>query len=173
MFMKVRMLCSHAFYALKEADVYVIPPQYLLNHWLKNTEKMLLSANCSGLYNEKEKRNIKITEIWFEFNSYLSLAGVDEDLTDEVYSTIKELKDKLSSKGKNAKSSKKDFLSSVIRSQPSEVNVLPPKSSRNKGCGKRIMSLMETSEKEKKKARTCKTCGLICSHDSRNCPEKI
>ena len=101
----------------------------------------------------------------------MSLAGVDEDLTDEVYSTIKELKDKLSSKGKNVKSSKKDFLSSVIGSQPSEVIVFPPKSSRNKGCGKRIMSSMETSEKEKKKARMCKTCALLCNHDSRNCTE--
>src|SRR3954462_9957840 len=116
---------------------------------------------------------MKITEVWYEFNSCLSLAGVDEDLTEEVYSTIKELKNKLSSRGMNAKSRKKDFLSSVTGSQPSEVNVLPSKSSRNKGCGKRIMSSMETSEKEKKKARMCKTCGLLCNHDSRNCPEKI
>ena len=171
--MKVGLLCSHAFYALNQADVYVIPPQYLLNRWLKNAEKMLLSADCPGLYNEKEKRNIKITEIWYEFNSFLSLAGVDEALTEDVYSAIKELKDKLSSKGKNAKSSKKDFLSSVIGSQPSEVIVLPPKSSRNKGCGKRIMSSIETSEKEKKRARMCKMCGQLCNHDSRNCPEKI
>ena len=171
--MKVGLLCSHAFYALNQADVYLIPPQYLLNRWLKNAEKMVLSADCNGLFDENEKKSYKITEIWYEFNSCLSLAGVDEDLTEDVYSAIKELKDKLSSKGKNAKSSKKDFLSSVIGSQPSEVIVLPPKSSRNKGCGKRIMSSIETSEKEKKRARMCKTCGQLCNHDSRNCPEKI
>src|SRR4051812_6759400 len=107
MFIKVGMLCSHAFYALNQADVYIIPPRYLLNRWLKNAEKMLLSADCSDLYNDMEKRNKKITEIWYEFNSCLSLAGVDEDLTEEVYFTIKELNNKLSSKGMNAKSNKK------------------------------------------------------------------
>ena len=58
MFMKVGMLCSHAFYALNQADVYVIPPQYLINRWLKNAEKIVLSADCNGFFGENEKKKL-------------------------------------------------------------------------------------------------------------------
>ena len=172
MFLKVGMLCSHVFYALQQADVEANPPQYLLNRWLKNAEKILIATDGQVSYNQNDRKNMKITDIWYEFNSCLSLAGMDEDLTEQVYSTIKELKEKLASKETNTKSSKKDFLSSVIGSQPSEVNVLPPKNSRNKGCGKRMLSSIEVSENDKKRQRLCKLCGLMCNHDSRNCPSK-
>ena len=149
-----------------------IPPQYLLNRWLKNAEKILIATDGQVSYNQNDRKNMKITDIWYEFNTCLSLAGMDEDLTEQVYSTIKELKEKLASTEMNTKSSKKDFLSSVIGSQPSEVNVLPPKNSRNKGCGKRMLSSIEVSENDKKRQRMCKLCGLMCNHDSRNCPSK-
>ena len=97
---------------------------------------------------------------------------MDEDLTEEVYSTIKMLKEKLASKGMNSKSSKKEFLIAVTGSQQSEVYVFPPKNSRNKRCGKRMLSSIEVSENDKNRQRMCKLCGLMCNHDSRNCPSK-
>src|SRR5436190_17980732 len=116
MFMKVGMLCSHAFYALQEADVETIPPQYLLNRWLKNAEKILIASDGQVTYNQNDSKNRKILDIWYEFNSCLSLSGIDEDLTEEVYLTSKELKHKLASKGINSKSRKRKFFSSIIGS---------------------------------------------------------
>lgn len=174
MFLKFGVLCSHAFYALNHADVEKIPPQYLLNRWMKNAERILIHEDCQlPQWNLREKKNTKLKDIWYDFNSCLSLAGLDDNSIEDVHSTIKNLKQKLlAEKGQNANISKKDIMASVFGSQPSDVIVQPPKLSRNKGCGKRLLSPIEISQKEKKKGRICKACGVKGNHDSRNCPGK-
>ncbi|XP_074266345.1 protein FAR-RED IMPAIRED RESPONSE 1-like [Silene latifolia] len=52
-----------------------------------------------------------------------------------------------------------------------ETNILPPNVSRNKGCGKRLVSKKNKAIKKAEKAkRLCANCKRKGNHDKRNCP---
>ncbi|XP_074321641.1 uncharacterized protein LOC141658633 [Silene latifolia] len=54
---------------------------------------------------------------------------------------------------------------------PEETNILPPNVSRNKGCGKRLVSKKNKAIKKAEKAkRLCANCKRKGNHDKRNCP---
>ncbi|XP_074277567.1 uncharacterized protein LOC141601202 [Silene latifolia] len=52
-----------------------------------------------------------------------------------------------------------------------EVTILPPKKSKNKGSGKRMLSLKAKAVAlTSKTKRMCKNCKRLTNHDKRNCP---
>ncbi|KAK9733057.1 hypothetical protein RND81_04G040900 [Saponaria officinalis] len=55
----------------------------------------------------------------------------------------------------------------------SEVTILPPRFSKNKGSGKTLLSNMKDSvAKAQKPKRLCAYCEQMANHEKRNCPQK-
>ncbi|KAK9723728.1 hypothetical protein RND81_05G021100 [Saponaria officinalis] len=73
----------------------------------------------------------------------------------------------------NEKMSKQQEMEMLMGcSAPDEVRILPPRHSKNKGSGKRIVtSKHKAIEKAKKAKRRCGNCKQMAYHDSRNCKE--
>ncbi|XP_074291359.1 uncharacterized protein LOC141618152 [Silene latifolia] len=52
-----------------------------------------------------------------------------------------------------------------------EITILPPKQSKNKGSGKRVLSMKAKAVAlARKPKRMCKNCKRLANHDKRNCP---
>ncbi|KAK9672833.1 hypothetical protein RND81_12G127800 [Saponaria officinalis] len=178
-FQRHGILCRHALWALKEKGFKKVPSEYLLARWSKlatcqpmfNVDGSLL-ADCASFNAQKNK----INELWSKMFSCVSIVENNEESIDELMELLQEFKSKKAHKFDVRKSkNKKTELEMLIGvSIPEEVTVLPPKQSKNKGSGKRILSEKEKAIQEHKKApRKCNACGEIGFHDSRNCPEKM
>lgn len=178
LFVRLGILCRHAFFLLNHGDVLKIPRQYVVQRWMKNAEELSSTANnilVSKYINAMETTTIKVNDIWFDFQSCVSLAGCDPEKLNFLHKELRSINSILRGKMEEPSSSKKkEFLGSLVGNNDTDcITIHVPHEIRNKGCGKRILSGSEISMKEQKKnMRKCKTCQKFCTHDSRNCPSK-
>ncbi|XP_020258620.1 uncharacterized protein LOC109835032 [Asparagus officinalis] len=178
LFEKIGIVCRHGFFALNQADVTKIPRHLVVNRWTKGAEMRhsLQFKEISEQCNAIEVTNRKLNDIWYDFQSCVSLAGLDGERLDYLEGKLKELKHSLrESSWKFDTQNKNDVMEFFIGPKiPAEVIVKPPIEGRNKGCGRRIVGDYEKSitQRKKKVPRLCNMCKKIDFHDARTCPLK-
>lgn len=174
------ILCRHILCVIKDKGYEEIPRKYLLDRWGKiatcrpifNVANTTLLEDCSSL----SSRQQQISELWSEVFTSVSLVENDECSEQELLLILRDFNEKhaapkVLAKSKNKKSEIEMFLGAKI---PTESTVLPPKQSKNKGSGRRMMSNKEKAvEEHSKPLRKCRACGEMANHDSRNCPTRI
>lgn len=176
LFLRLGIQCRHVFFAFNHCDITTLPRRWVLTRWMKNAERMISTKNstyASQFVGENDTVNSTLNEIWLDFQRCVSVAGLDKQKLDIIKNHVRNLKDSLFDGHQlPGTSNKNEIIESLVGAQPTdEVVIQVPIESRNKGCGKRIMSGAEKSIiDQKKRLRTCKTCHSICNHDSRNCP---
>lgn len=168
-------LCRHAFAALHQCRVKEIPRVFVKPRWTKDAIKnhsFLASAEVSSVRDSHKRMKLKRTRAWFEFNNYMNQVGEDEDKLDLVLNGLHSINSILNEKdGPPVETLNSHRADKFIGHVPeSEVSVLNPNVSRNKGCGSRIKSSREISMGSQKKRR-CSNCNRLESHNARTCPE--
>ncbi|XP_074271337.1 uncharacterized protein LOC141595272 [Silene latifolia] len=146
MFEKIGLLCKHVLWVLKDRGFADIPREYLLDRWSKcptcrpifNVVRTTLLANCLSI----EDHQSKISELWSEVFTSVSLVEDNEELGDELLEILRSFNEKLTNSVKRGKSkNKKAKMEMLIGSKiPSEASVLPPEKCKNKGSGRQITS---------------------------------
>ncbi|XP_074288353.1 protein FAR1-RELATED SEQUENCE 5-like [Silene latifolia] len=180
MFERIGLLCKHVLSVLKDRGFDDIPREYLLDRWSKyatcrpifNVVGTTLLADCMSIENHQSK----ISELWSEVFTSVSLVEDNEELGDELLELLRSFNEKLMISVKRGKSkNKKPEIEMLIGSKiPTEASVLPPEKCKNKGSGRRITSNKEKAVQENAKPlRKCRACGEMTHHDSRNCPSRV
>ncbi|KAL9239086.1 hypothetical protein vseg_013438 [Gypsophila vaccaria] len=178
-FERFGVLCRLILWILKDKGYEEIPTEYLLNKWSLqatcrpsfNVENASLLEDCASL----DTRKHQISELWSEVFTFVVLVEDNESSADELLSILQEFnKKQCATKNVGKSRNKKREIEILIGSKiPNEATVLPPKQSKNKGSGRRIMSDKEKAVEEHiKPLRKCRACGEMAHHDSRNCPSK-
>lgn len=178
MFLRIGILCKHIMLVFNHGDIVKIPRKYVITRWLKNAEQVpstFAKKNVSPYSDINDSSHSILTDVWFQFQSCISMAGLDKDKLELIQKQMKELNCSLRGiVDMRSNKSKTDMIEALVGSRPvDKVVIQVPHESRNKGCGKRLLSSAEKSMNlQKKSLRTCKLCGILCNHDSRNCPLK-
>ncbi|XP_074360103.1 protein FAR1-RELATED SEQUENCE 5-like [Apium graveolens] len=167
-------LCRHAFAALHQCCVKKIPDAFVKPRWSKNALKrhsFLGSSEVNDICEARDRKKLKRTRAWFEFQNCLNTAGEDDEKLDLVLSGVHEIntaltkdKEKTPLEGGSHRANK--FIGPVPQS---DINVLNPNISRNKGCGSRIKNAQEIAT-ETAKGRMCSRCKKAEGHNARSCP---
>ncbi|XP_074306026.1 uncharacterized protein LOC141641254 [Silene latifolia] len=180
MFERIGLLCKHVLWVLKDKGFDEIPREYLLERWSKNATcrpifnvvRTTLLADCMSIENHQSK----VSELWSEVFTSVSLVEDNEELGDELLELLHSFNEKLMISVKRGKSkNKKTEIEMLIGSKiPTEATVLPPEKCKNKGSGRRITSSKEKAVQENAKPlRNCRACGEMTHHDSRNFLSRI
>ncbi|XP_020245382.1 protein FAR1-RELATED SEQUENCE 1-like [Asparagus officinalis] len=169
MFEKMGMVCRHGFFTPNQADVTKIPRHLVVNRWTKGAEMRhsLQFKEISEQCNAIEVTNRKLNDIWYDFQSCVSLAGLDGEILDYLEGKLKHSLREFS--GKSDTQNKNNVMEFFVGSKiPAEVIVKPPMEGRNKGCGRRINGDYEksTSQRKKKMPRLCNMCKKLDFHDT-------
>ncbi|XP_074267091.1 protein FAR1-RELATED SEQUENCE 2-like [Silene latifolia] len=174
MFERKGYICKHIIWILSGKEIKKIPDKYLLSRWTKNTKKMPLYDVHGQLlddFNSSDVTKLQISTVWSEFYSTLTLLkSLPENHINELTSLLKSFRQNFKSGAeKLTKQQELEMLLGVKSS--SEVCILPPVQSKNKGSGKRLMSKKGQSiAKAQKPKRFCNNYKQIAHHDKRNCP---
>ncbi|XP_074299491.1 protein FAR1-RELATED SEQUENCE 5-like [Silene latifolia] len=143
------LLCRHVFWVLSANLLKSIPGKYIVPRWCKVSYRNPYSIFPGNLVEDCEPADVINMEISNAFREEVSPAS------SEVLSKEKEIEQLLG------------FTNS------SEVTILPPKISNNKGSGKRLLSTRKDAiAKSQKPKRLCACCKEMVNHDKRNCPKK-
>ncbi|XP_074266873.1 protein FAR-RED IMPAIRED RESPONSE 1-like [Silene latifolia] len=116
-----------------------------------------------------------MSRVWSEIYATVSMLKRKEEESDirEFAKLIKEFREKLEPNPKPL--TKEQELELLLNCKaPKEVKILPPKVSKNKGSGKRLVSIKNKAiMKAKKPKRMCAKCKCMSHHDKRNCPNEF
>ncbi|KAK9671969.1 hypothetical protein RND81_12G066800 [Saponaria officinalis] len=138
----------------------------------KKTFAVQYDALTSDVLCTSDESQLEMSKVWSKFYNVISVVAKKEaDVLWDLQRVLREFKDKV--EPTNEKMSKRQEMEMLIGcSTPEEVRILPPRHSKNKGSGKRIVtSKNKAIEKAKKPKRRCGNCKRMAYHDSRNCPE--
>ncbi|XP_074287935.1 protein FAR-RED IMPAIRED RESPONSE 1-like [Silene latifolia] len=163
----------HVIWIYSSNGVKIIPEQCVIKRWCKDAmlSKMF---DCNGEATEDvdiiDGKQIAMSVMWSEIHQTVSmLMGKLKNDVDNFSSLIRPFKEKLSPLGSPLN---KQQLEKILGCSPSqEITILPPKKSKNKGSGKRMLSMKgKAVALARKPKRMCKNCKRLANHDKRNCP---
>lgn len=184
LFQRKGIPCCHMIWVWKAKRVDRVPEQYILSRW---TKKPYLNFDFPSSYDLQPSsvtsKKAMINSMWSELFACGSLALRSEADILNVTKTLKSLRIDMESRlalpeTEGPSSNVEDIEFLIGATVPSQVSILPPKISKNKGTGvhnkdKRLKSDKEKAiEKNQKPKRQCKSCMQFGYHDSRNCPNK-
>ncbi|KAK9732673.1 hypothetical protein RND81_04G014400 [Saponaria officinalis] len=138
------------------------PGKYILPRWSKNALRgpiYDLNGNIIENYDTADESQLEMSKVWSEFYNVISVGAKKEaDVLRNLQRVLKEFKDTV--EPTNEKMSKQQEMEMLIScSAPNEVRILPPRHSKYKGSGKRIItSKNKAIEKVKKPKRRCGNC---------------
>ncbi|KAK9740487.1 hypothetical protein RND81_03G039100 [Saponaria officinalis] len=178
-FERYGLLCRHVLWVLNTNGYEEIPGDYFLDRWGKsarcrpifNVANTTLLADCASL----DTRPHQISELWSEVFTSVSLIEDDEGNPEDLLLLLRNFNEKLlvSSSGSKTRNKKLEIEILLGSKIPTQATVLPPKQSKNKGSGRRMISVKEKAvEEHSKPLRKCRACGKMANHDSRNCKNK-
>ncbi|XP_074277183.1 protein FAR-RED IMPAIRED RESPONSE 1-like [Silene latifolia] len=142
--------------------------------WSKNALKSDVydwNGNLLEKYNNTSTKQIGMSVVWYEIQLTVGmLKRKEESDVGEFAKLIKEFRTKL--EGNTQPLTKQQQIELLLGCKvPEETNILPPNVSRNKGCGKRLVSKKNKAIKKAEKAkRLCANCKRKGNQDKRNCP---
>ncbi|XP_074314027.1 uncharacterized protein LOC141649232 [Silene latifolia] len=151
--------------------------RYAVEHNRRTMENALrnpvydLNGNLMENYNPTSNSKFGMSRVWSEIYATVGIFKRKEapDLR-EFAKLIKKFREKLKPNPKPL--TKERELEVLLNCKaPKEVKILPPKVSKNKGSGKRLVSSKNNAiMKAKKPKRFCAKCKRMSHHDKRICP---
>ncbi|XP_074267175.1 protein FAR-RED IMPAIRED RESPONSE 1-like [Silene latifolia] len=138
------IICRHVIWIYSSNGVKKIPELCVVNRWCKDAIRTKM-FDCNGEAAEDvdiiDGKEIAMSLIWSEIHqTVVMLMGKFKADVDNFSSLIRELKEKLSPYG--SPMNKQQQLEKILGCSASqEITILPPKQSKNKGSGKRMLSL--------------------------------
>ncbi|GJT78791.1 protein FAR1-related sequence 5 [Tanacetum coccineum] len=173
LFVRVGILCKHIFCVFKNANVEMIPQQYILRRWTKT----LIPAGLRNKRNRYSKKNVVVENYANEATSIIDhcvhLLSKDEPRLGSFVEKLKSQKKEVEADCPNPSSKNKtDNLEQLVRvPKPPVVDVNNPIVGSTKGQKKlRIKGGKEKAiEKSLKDRNSCSLCGGI-DHNKRTCP---
>ncbi|XP_074263147.1 uncharacterized protein LOC141585959 [Silene latifolia] len=145
--------------------------------WSKNALRSPvydLNGNLLENYDLTGNSKFGISRVWPEIYATVGmLKRKEESDMREFAKLIKEFREKLEPNPKLL--TKEQELEVLLNCKaPKEIKILPPKVSKNKGSGKRLVSGKNKAiMKAKKPKRLCAKCKRMSHHDKRNCPNEF
>ncbi|XP_074290179.1 protein FAR1-RELATED SEQUENCE 1-like [Silene latifolia] len=174
MFERTGILCHHIIWIFLASETKTIPEDYVVNRWTKEYLRLrIFNCNGEGTYNIQviDEKQIAMSIMWSEFHQAVEfLRGKGVTDVDSFSAVIRGFKETLSPLGEvlNKNQQMKKFLNCTASEV---VTILPPKNSKNKGSGKRMLSAKTKAlALVRKPKRKCKNCKRMTNHDKRNCP---
>ncbi|KAK9755273.1 hypothetical protein RND81_01G014300 [Saponaria officinalis] len=174
MFERKGYICKHIIWIFSGKGVKKIPDKYLLSRWTKNTKKMPIYDAHGQLMDDFDSSDLikmRISNVWSEFYSLLAvLKSLPPNHVTELTDLLKTFRQNL--KPVSETMTKRQELEMLLGcSYSTEVRILPPVESKNKGSGKRLSSKRQQGiAKAQKPKRFCNNCKQMTHHDKRNCP---
>ncbi|XP_074278677.1 protein FAR-RED IMPAIRED RESPONSE 1-like [Silene latifolia] len=174
MFERSGILCRHIIWIFSASGIKTIPEDYVLNRWMKEYLRLrIFNTNGEGTENMQviDEKQIAMSIMWSEVHEAVGLLrdkGIAD--VDSFSAVIRSFKQSLSPLGEvlNKNQQMEKFLNCTTCEV---VTILPPKNSKNKGTGKRLMSAKtKAMVLARKPKRKCKNCKRMTNHDKRNCP---
>ncbi|XP_074293068.1 uncharacterized protein LOC141619973 [Silene latifolia] len=134
-----------------------------------------LNGNLLENYDLTGNSKFGMSWVWSEIYATVGMLKRKEEESDmrEFAKIIKEFREKLEPNPKPL--TKEQELEVLLNCKAlKEVKILPPKVSKNKGSGKRLVSSKNKAiMKAKKPKRLCAMCKRMSHHDKRNCPNEF
>ncbi|GKA88471.1 protein FAR1-related sequence 5, partial [Tanacetum coccineum] len=176
LFVRVGILCKHIFCVFKNANVEMIPQQYILRRWTKN----LIPAGLRNKRNRYGEKNVVVENYANEATSIVDhcvhLLSKDEPRLGAFVEKLKSLKKEVEADCPNPPSKNKtDNLEQLVGvPKPAAVDVNNPTVGSTKGRKKlRIKGGKEKAiEKSLKGRNSCSLCGGT-DHNKRTCPGRF
>ncbi|GJW25234.1 protein FAR1-related sequence 5 [Tanacetum coccineum] len=176
LFVRVGILCKHIFCVFKNANVEMIPQQYILRRWTKN----LIPAGLRNKRNRYGEKNVVVENYANEATSIVDhcvhLLSKDEPRLGAFVEKLKSLKKEVEADCPNPPSKNKtDNLEQLVGvPKPAAVHVNNPTVGSTKGRKKlRIKGGKEKAiEKSLKGRNSCSLCGGT-DHNKRTCPGRF
>ncbi|XP_074271038.1 uncharacterized protein LOC141594957 [Silene latifolia] len=168
------ILCWHVIWFYSSNGLETIPDGCVVNIWCKDaTRSKIFDFNGEAAEDVDiiDGKQIAILVMWPEIHQTVGmLMGKCKVDVDNFSSLIREFKEKLSTLGSLL--NKQQQLEQILGCSVSQgVTILPPKKSKNKGSGKRMLSLKAKAVAlARKPKRMCKNCKRLANHDKRNYP---
>ncbi|XP_074314036.1 protein FAR-RED IMPAIRED RESPONSE 1-like [Silene latifolia] len=140
------ILCRHVIWIYSSNGVKIIPEQCVVKRWCKDA-RLSKMFDCNGEATEDvdiiDGKQIAMSVMWSEIHQTVGmLMGKLKNDVDNFSSLIRQFKEKLSPLGSPL--NKQQQLEKILGCSPSqEITILPPKKSKNKGSGKRMLPMME------------------------------
>ena len=176
LFLRVGILCRHVFCVLKNANIEVIPSQYILRRWTKN----LIPASLRNKRNRYGEKNEIVENYANEASSIVDhcvhILSKDEPRLSDFVEKLRLLKIDVEADCPNPPSKNKaDNLEELVGvPKPAEKIVNNPSVGSTKGRKKsRIKGAKEQAlDKNSKNKNACSLCGATDGHNRRTCPKK-
>ncbi|XP_074303028.1 protein FAR1-RELATED SEQUENCE 9-like [Silene latifolia] len=143
MFERTEILCRHIIWIFSASGIKTIPEDYVVNRWMKEYLRLrIFNTNGEGTENMQviDEKQIAMSIMWSEVHEAVGLLrdkGVAD--VDSFSAVIRAFKQSLSPLGEvlNKNQQMEKFLNCTACEV---VTILPPKNSKNKGTGKRLLS---------------------------------
>ncbi|KAH9610286.1 hypothetical protein KSS87_004290 [Heliosperma pusillum] len=167
-------ICKHIIWILSGKGVKKIPDKYLLSRWTKNTKKMPLydvNGQLMDDFTASDVSKMHISSACSEFYSTLTLLKAQPaPKVTELIHLLTTFRQQLQPVSETM--TKQQELEMLLGCRSStELHILPPVESKNKGSGKRLTSKKQQCiAKVQKPKRFCNNCKQMAHHDKRNCP---
>lgn len=173
-------ICSHMFVVFQNLEYSHIPDQYILRRWSKNAFDVPnedLRGDALYAAAMKDMNQISMNQVYSQLHSIAGLVKGKQNKIYELHGILRRFKDELlhdEDAPTGVDTNEQLFQDYYGISVPDEVSVLPPDPVKTKGSGNRLESIRDKAVREmNKKLRTCRKCGQMARHDSRNCPNQI
>ncbi|XP_074288425.1 protein FAR-RED IMPAIRED RESPONSE 1-like [Silene latifolia] len=166
------IICRHVIWIYSSNGVKIIPEQCIVKRWCKDA-RLSKMFDCNGEATEDvdiiDGKQIAMSVMWSEIHQTVGLLmGKLKNDVENFSCLIRQFKEKLSPLGSPL--NKRQQLEKILGCSPSEeITILPPKKSKNKGSGKRMLSKKEKAVAlARKPKRMCKNCKRLANHDKRS-----
>ncbi|XP_074313500.1 uncharacterized protein LOC141648675 [Silene latifolia] len=158
------LLCRHVFWVLSANLLKSIPGKYIVPRWCKVSYRNPYSILPGNLVEDCEPAdviNMEISNVWSEFYSTMAIAKtLSVDRIKELAANLKAFREEVSPASSEVLSKEKEIEQLLGFTNSSEVTILPPKISNNKGNGKGFCllgrRLLRNHESPKDRARFAK-----------------
>ncbi|PWA43522.1 protein FAR1-RELATED SEQUENCE 5 [Artemisia annua] len=177
LFVRVGILCRHVFYVFKNANIEVIPSQYILRRWTKNLIPAAL-RNKRNIYGEKNEIVENYANEASSIVDYcVHMLSKDEPRLSSFVEKLRLLKIDVEADCPNPPSKNKaDNLEELVGvPKPDEKTINNPALGNPKGRKKlRIKGgKKQALDKNSKNRNACSLCGEIDGHNRRTCPKSL
>ncbi|KAK9668565.1 hypothetical protein RND81_13G068900 [Saponaria officinalis] len=172
LFERKGLLCRHILWVYSGKGVRSIPKRYILSRWTKDA--LNSDKNVVDDHDFVNSNQTNLSKVWSEFHETVSLLKTVPDVhVEELSRLLVEFREKICPQAEPlTKDQEMEMLLGCSAS--SDITILPPTKSNNKGSGKRLRSTKaQCIEKAEKPTRLCAYCKEIGSHDKRNCAVRI
>ena len=177
LFLRVGILCRHVFCVFKNANIEVIPSQYILRRWTKN----LIPAALRNKRNRYGEKNEIVENYANEASTIVDhcvhMLSKDEPRLSQFVEKLRLLKIDVEADCPNPPSKNKaDNLEELVGvPKPAQKIVNNPSVGSTKGRKKlRIKGGKERAlDKNLKNRNACSLCGATDGHNRRTCPKKF